>query len=40
MIIPIYNSISITNYCDAPYDVLGKYVNKVLSAWTKVSIAA
>ena len=32
----IYNSISVLNYCDGPYIHLGRYVNKVLSAWTEV----
>ena len=37
MIIPIYNSISITNYCDEPFSDLVLYdVDKVLSAWTEV----
>ena len=35
----IYNSISMSNYCDRPYIHLGRDVNKVLSAWTEVSIA-
>ena len=32
----IYNSTSMPNYCDGPYIHLGVYINKVLSAWTKV----
>ena len=35
----MYNSTSTPNYRDEPYDDLGMYVNKVLSAWTEVSIA-
>ena len=35
----MYNSTSTPNYCDEPYVDLGMYVNKVLSAWTEVSIA-
>ena len=31
----IYNSISMSNYCDRVYIHLGQYVNKVLSAWTE-----
>ena len=35
----MYNSISMPNYCDEPYSDLVLYVDKVHSAWTKVSIA-
>ena len=35
----IYNSTSTPKYCDEPFGDLGMYVNKVLSAWTEVSIA-
>ena len=31
----IYNSISMTDYCDGPYIHLGLHVNQVLSAWTE-----
>ena len=34
----IYSSTSTPKYCDEPYGDLGMYVNKVLSAWTEVSI--
>jgi len=34
----ICNSTSTPNYCDEPYCDLGMYVNKVLSAWTEVSM--
>ena len=32
----IYNSISMPIYCDGPYIYLGRYITKVLSAWTEV----
>ena len=35
----ICNSTSTSKYCDERYGDLGMYVNKVLSAWTEVSIA-
>ena len=35
----IHSSTSTPKYCDEPYGDLGMSVNKVLSAWTEVSIA-